>query len=62
MASTKTTEYDAENSTAAWFVALERARDTNNKPLEERSRRELARLGVSVNFFDAADTSEAKDA
>ena len=62
MALTKTAEQDAEDSPIAWFAALERAIRTGNSRLESRARRELARIGVSVNFFDAADESEASDA
>ena len=39
-----------EDSPAAWFVVLERARQTNDFDLAARARRELERLGVRVTY------------
>jgi len=39
-----------ENSPVAWFVVLERARQTNDFELAAQARRELERLGVKVAY------------
>ena len=39
-----------EDSPAAWFVVLERARRTNDFELAARALRELERLGVKVTY------------
>ena len=39
-----------EDSPAAWFAVLERARQTNDFELAVRARRELERLGVKVTY------------
>ena len=61
MAATRTVAEKAKDCQTAWFAMLERARLTGDRESEARARRELARLGVSVNFFDSAsgdDTDE----
>lgn len=39
-----------QDSPAAWFVMLERARQTNDAELAAHARRELERLGVKVRY------------
>jgi len=39
-----------EDSPAAWFVVLERARRASDAKLVEKAQRELRRLGVEVAF------------
>ena len=46
----KTADHRPEDSPAAWFVMLERARHTNDATLAARARRELKRLGVKVTY------------
>jgi len=45
-----------EDSPAAWFVVLERARQTHDFELAATAQRELERLGVKVSFRPAAAT------
>ncbi len=47
---TKTHERRAEDSPAAWFVVLDRARLDNDFELAAKAQRELRRLGVKVTF------------
>lgn len=42
--------YQPEDSPAAWFVMLERARQTNDSALAARAQQELNRLGVTVTY------------
>lgn len=49
-----------EESPAAWFAVLERARGKGDRDLEARALRELRRLGVSVSFNGGEMTNGGK--
>jgi hypothetical protein len=45
---------DARDVPAAWFVVLERARETGDRDREREAIRNLSRLGVTVTFAPAS--------
>lgn len=51
---------EASDSPTAWFVVLERARESCNFALAARAQRELERLGVKVSYAPAAGMARAK--
>jgi hypothetical protein len=43
-------KHEPDDSPAAWFVVLERAKRTNDFQLAAQAQRELERLGVRVTY------------